>query len=452
MCFSEIYLSSEILARKDTGSLWKRLLSLEALGDPKELVHIGDNPNSDVNMPNKAGIRSVAVANTSVLASARGFPVPRTLRGQFRDWRSGIVLGPVISKVGNDPFFNMKADSIKLSSASEFGYVVFGPLLLGFQTCLMKMVKKHKIKKLFFLSRDGYFLLQTYNFLNGLCHNENNPTSEYLYISRRSIYPAATAKNFEPEFLLRGRFEGTLAELLNVRLGIDVDSLIGQYVTNEYVSLPRDKRKIIKFLLKNKNMIVDNLSDSLNNARIYLDNIGFLRFQEIGIVDTGFSCTIQTCLQTIYDVGISGYYFWTFKNIKDIYKKGGSSFDCFPLQRGDGKFMPVRRYHQIIEAVLEAPHGQVEGYNSSGMPIYRPVSDAGSRFDKFIAIFNGVEEYFNDLLNVYGPEVLTMEIPNETIQAPLHALMKGKITKPFELESTLVYENKMWGLDKVKTF
>ena len=106
--WSELYLSCEIGLRKDSGELWDWIIAKERL-DQRRLLHIGDNEQSDVQMP---GDRKIDLYH--VLSPVNLFALSRWGRLLIsrlgRDWRDARYLGPVIATLYNDPFRKVELD------------------------------------------------------------------------------------------------------------------------------------------------------------------------------------------------------------------------------------------------------------------------------------------------------------------------------------------------------
>ena len=80
----------------------------------------------------------------------------------------------------------------------NFGYHKLGPLLLGFSHWLNNKVREEGIEKIYFFSRDGFIMKQSFDLL---FRNENIKTF-YLEVSRRSLRVPILWKNCTFENLL----------------------------------------------------------------------------------------------------------------------------------------------------------------------------------------------------------------------------------------------------------
>src|SRR5689334_15404394 len=76
--------------------------------------------------------------------------------------------------------------------AEELGYAAFGPVLLRFSAWLAQESAALNLKHLYFLSREGYFLLSLFKkYLSLGLRPPLEIEATYLSISRRAAYGAA---------------------------------------------------------------------------------------------------------------------------------------------------------------------------------------------------------------------------------------------------------------------
>lgn len=439
--FDRIYASSELGRRKDTGTLWPWLREQE--GD--DLVHIGDNLTSDVEMPRRHQVRAIAVANTANLSVARGYPVPAP---SPQGWRAGIALGPAIARIGNDPFARPLPEPTGIPDIPTFGYVVLGPLMFGFLSWLHGMVQRERLGHLCFLARDGFFLRQVYEAVRARCPDGILPASTYLLVSRRSVMPAATAVTLDPELILRAPFTGPLGTLLRGRLGISSDDVLPGVDAATTVALPSQKSRIAALLRRHETAIRAACADTATGLRAFLAATGVADRTDLGVVDLGYSGTIQQCLQVVTGRGIKGLYFQAMPEADIVSRLGGRAYGFFSENVGNDRHLPVRKARLLLEALLAAPHGQVTGYTTGGTPIHDSQPDAGADYPLLAEMADGMKQYCLDLLDAFGPDVLSIAVPARDVQEPLLSVIRGKIAIPDRLRPALVMVERFGGEEK----
>lgn len=443
--FDGIYASSDVGLRKDSGKIWPEVVGRELDGVPKSLLHIGDNAHSDGDSPRGSGVRSRVLPNTRDAAIGNGYPISLNFSTSEQCWVDGILLGPAVAKAGNDPF---SCETLKSHNVSEFdfGYMVFGPIAMGFVSWLSRVRRAHGIKKLYFCSRGGYFLKEIFDAVSKEIESSEGVQTEYLLISRKSIVPAAMFVEYNPQRVTRGHYRGTFDSLLKNRLGISASDKIPRDVLQQNVEFLGESEVVTHLLNTQRDVIESLCAASFKNARAYLSAISFESTGCAAIVDVGYSGTIQEALQTVLGYGISGYYFLITPVAKRVRRLGGQAFSFF----GDGgrgaKFMPVEWGHMLIEGVFAGPHGQVAGYDSSGAPIFKSTPDIGNEeFELLRAVAAGMTQYCLDLVRAYGPEVLTLPFRSKVCQLPLSAVRDGRIELPARLKHAISVEDEFSG-------
>lgn len=198
----------------------------------------------------------------------------------------------------------------------EFGYHIFGPLLLTYADWLRLHFEDKKYKKVFFLARDGYMIEKAYAKLAA----SNSIEYEYVYFSRRSIRQALlwTCTSYEEAltYLPDTRFvnAGTLLE--NWGFSIEDRAVIaGKF----HIDLEED---LLYSDLK-ENAIVSSwyysLFDEINNKSKKQYEYLLSYFQQIGmqghcaIVDIGWHGNLQFYLEEVIRIAnlpitLDGYF------------------------------------------------------------------------------------------------------------------------------------------------
>ncbi len=107
--WSELYVSCEVGFRKDTGEMWDWLIDKENLRQHR-LLHIGDNEQSDAQMPGDRRIIDLyhVMSPVNLFALSKWGRLTAARLGP--KWRDEEYLGPVISRLYNDPFRKVDFD------------------------------------------------------------------------------------------------------------------------------------------------------------------------------------------------------------------------------------------------------------------------------------------------------------------------------------------------------
>lgn len=148
-----IYISSEIGFKKATGKLFEYVLNENYIKN-SEIVHIGDNIRSDINIANDIGIKSIYYNYDKnfqlVLDNERIYLNDRFIPKDYLRFLS-YLSNPY--KEGEEKFFY------------EMGSCFFGQILWEFSIWLKDIIDKYNIKQLNFFMREGYTFEKVFNLL-----------------------------------------------------------------------------------------------------------------------------------------------------------------------------------------------------------------------------------------------------------------------------------------------
>ena len=171
--YEALFVSSTLKKMKRNGTLFREVLKLTG-NHPSDILHIGDNRQSDYDMPKKLGIRAVHISKNEGL-------------NLFINWK--------LYKADSEyadlcSFINNHADTHSWDAVhtkntfdffSESGYEAQGPVLYGYVNWLQEQFKEDGIEKAFFLARDGQLMQKAYRKLSHFVPNE------YMYASRKAL-------------------------------------------------------------------------------------------------------------------------------------------------------------------------------------------------------------------------------------------------------------------------
>ena len=115
---------------------------------PTQLIHIGDDLNNDINMPQIKGIASLLRLSNE----ANVLPY--------------IKIKQCDISLGKDHLFSMLSRYCSnrefLNSEQRIGYAILGPLIVDFCQWLHAIRKENNLHKLFFVAREGFFIKKVY--------------------------------------------------------------------------------------------------------------------------------------------------------------------------------------------------------------------------------------------------------------------------------------------------
>lgn len=338
--YDDIFISSEIGLRKATGELFTYVLkSLNICC--KDLIHIGDSIQADYYQAIIRGVKSIKIAREpqKTMFSMKT-KIPHEIRKEYGQLMH--LLNIQIDRSWNEYY--------------QFGYEIIGPLLYCMSVWIHKDALDKNIDKLFFLSRDGYLMQKVYQAIYG----DNTIPNEYLYVSRRALRMSQiwihsdlndVSALFPPFAYLNCQ---DFCEGLGIEAEIGEKAWKSSGLKIRESLLPEEFARSKKFC-----DFYTGIKDQLiQQSKIEYDNVvSFICQHEVsgkvGIVDIGWSGTIQKCLQTIVDQSetyteLHGYYLGMEKK--------------FPGELRAESFLPVgEQLQEFAAALVEYPFLAAEG-------------------------------------------------------------------------------------------
>lgn len=199
--YEKIFLSSEERLLKKTGNLYNAVLSYLNVPASK-ILHIGDNLKSDIIKAEEKGFstfyypKALDVYENKYQDTLTNYCSKMGMMGAYpvanysyikNSLGYGVMVAMVANKYFDNPFRDFKSETDFNEDPFFMGYYILGMHLLGILRWIFHQIKEKNIKKIFFLSRDGWLIYKAYNiskkFLQYL------PNSDYLYTSREAMLP-----------------------------------------------------------------------------------------------------------------------------------------------------------------------------------------------------------------------------------------------------------------------
>ncbi|AMK78695.1 hypothetical protein A1342_01000 [Methylomonas methanica] len=175
-----IYVSGELGITKHHGTLFTHVLTTEGL-NKTELVHCGDNPHSDVNVPRKMGIATQPFQEIHLSHHERRI-LAKTKNSLDI---SKLVAHTRLTRLSDIENSQLEQNRLSLITA------VITPLLTSFTAWVLRTAQAEGIQRLYFVSRDGQVL---YNIAQQLKLSTQAPECRYLHGSRQAWFLPSVIK------------------------------------------------------------------------------------------------------------------------------------------------------------------------------------------------------------------------------------------------------------------
>lgn len=338
--YDKLYLSSDIGKKKSNSELFKYVLQ-DLNINSNQIIHIGDNEQSDKIMANKTNINSILVPTK----------INKLTHYNEKRMKENINYNIIESFINN----NIQIDNY----FEKFGYECFGIMIYSFSRWLMSELEKENISKVYFLARDGKIMKTIFDILNP----DSKIETYYMMASRRSIIVPSLwkCKNIYDVFSKIHIPEKITFKDLSKRLGlddIDLNMIIDKYNI--------DLNKLCNFndIKENTNLlrdlfpkIVENSRNEYEALKVYLKDIKF--DNKVAIVDIGWFGNMQNALKDVSDADITGYYLGLRPGRKQNINAKGFLFDKNFNESYNSKEL---YFNNIFEFIFSATHGSVKKF------------------------------------------------------------------------------------------
>lgn len=443
------YLSSDSGLRKDSGDFYRQLLIQEDIV-PNEVIVIGDNEHSDVQVPGNMGIRYQHIMRPVELARAMPRLGPIIEHSLYcDDLNKQLTLGTIVQGNFHPLFFpHFNPSDLVPATPWAIGFTIIGPLILSFVQWLAKKAASDGIQRLYFLAREGQILKIVYD--QWVSNTANPIASDYLVLSRRAI-TVPMVSNLDDIFQI-ARVQSApnhLSEFLQERYGIrlsheEYEDLIqrGLWQKNKLVSVENENIDHLKPVLQAlETRIMANAQTERPGLLTYLDKLGLDKTSKSAIIDIGYSATIQGYLNRLMGHAIHGYYLMTVERAQKISAQYGAITRGYFAHHINPKVNAPPMFIQSfsLEKLLSSDDAQIVCYRQTDsgdiVPEFRQLADEERRSSLTrTEIRRGIMDFVAQSITIRDKLISNFEVPPDI---PV-ALFEEFIAHPSPLERDIL--------------
>ena len=335
-----VYVSSERQATKrDHGALFT-LVARDLGLAPARILHIGDNPASDIRRGEEMGFATFHY----VAALPERDPAP--------DPAHSLATG--VSR--------FSAYRTERSPWWRAGYAAGGPAHLALLGWLEERTRADRIDLLLFLSRDGFTLHRLWP--------ETGVPSLYFKCSRVLLVLASiTARNFEENipFLLSGA-EGLCLADIAARIGVELpdEGVLADLGLGAGTVYGRGNRKLFESYLRvTRWRILQVCTECRRGLYAACLEAGLRDGLRIGLVDVGWKGSTQEAFvrfaESVFEVAVKGYYVCLHRDARR--ERPGLDMEAMISERTHSAeaIQDLYANRVVAELCFSAPHGSVVG-------------------------------------------------------------------------------------------
>jgi FMN phosphatase YigB (HAD superfamily) len=372
-CWKEgdrLYVSCEVGATKRSGEMFRHVLETESIC-ASQMVHVGNDARSDVKIPRRLGIGTEPFLQGNLTARENHLATAKHCDALLPGLLAGCSRLARLEGVGK---------TAQHQRLREIAAHAAGPFLTGFVLWVLQTAKAKGLKRLYFISRDGFLLLR----LAKALASSVDPLLElrYLYGSRQAWhFPASRGKGFEKaSWLWEWTTSYSVATVLG-RIGL-APKAIGTHLQRaglppEVWNCPMTRQNEAK--LKQafsepefKNVLIGEAEKQRNLLVAYLRQEGLFSDVAYAIVDVGWKGNLQDSLGTILEEEgkrrpVSGFYVGlNYRGRGDLREKGERKTYLFDLRDDPQWRLHIPQLQSCIETFCSANHGSTIGYRVQG--------------------------------------------------------------------------------------
>lgn len=395
--FTDLLVSSELGATKHYGDLFELLLRRVGCVASR-IVHVGDNPHSDVAIPRSKGMRALHLQKSEAMSGApslvKWFKEDSAAPTGF--WKSHVA-GNLLYR--ESQIYGLDDMDYGVGTIRLIGAQTLGPALLAFVQWLGRRAKIMGYKHLYFASRDGFYLKEAFDRLR--MADPSLPESSYFLASRKVCRAAGVRSQKDMIAIAEiDHYPMPVRSFLQNRLLL-TDGDLRHVARSELERVVRDSK-----VDQDLHRLIETLSGSIlkrctAHAQAYsqyLKNIG-IDLPGAALVDIGYRGTVQRNLSEILNCQLDGLYFVTWPSVSELLGRGlrYQSFITSPGVIDD----PLVQYVQSLELLFSGTHGSVSHFEfQQGVP--RAVmldADTKPRVRQTLnALRGGALEFLDDVL------------------------------------------------------
>lgn len=315
-----LYLSSELGVTKREGGLFAHVLRAERLR-PEEVLHIGDNPLGDVEVPKRLGLktqhlpRAMSILRDDETRDA----LVRSSSRRAASVHDSMLLGLYAKRFYSDPALSHQSGSLFDGDPFQLGYGGLGPSIVGFTTWLHRQVRRDGIERLVFLARDARICKSVYDTLFG--GSPDACETQYALASRRSAWGATLYCRADLATMLTHPVRSTtLGDWLGSRFALkpadlDLEAIRSAGFPSEFHKIgdKTDRNALEQVVLAHEARILERSRMERELLREYYEGLAPDDGRKWAIVDLGYAGSMQRALQRILGRDVGGYYYATFK-------------------------------------------------------------------------------------------------------------------------------------------
>ena len=441
--YEEIFVSSDVGALKGTTNLYKYVCNYLGI-EPRFLLHIGDNWNSDIISAGEIGINTlffakpteifskkianIPVGDCMMAFSDKNANIPR-LHEALKEFSVRSILAIVANKFFDRPNYSFQKESDFNGDAFFIGYYILGSFVLGIAKWIQDIALLCNYEKVIFLARDGYLIQDAFEKLCRKDERFSKIQSQYFYASRKALMPYSMLNKMDfysianyvninchsPESI-NHLMQDVLLPLTKERK---------QEYRNRGINFEKNFSNIDEFY-KYINALVEISYDEqvYNNKKESVRQYYKKNFEgNVAIFDVGYSGKLPQIINQLCEKEVDAFFIHDSAGASQIAVENGFKIhkylDFTPAVSG-----------VVMEYFLSSLEGSCIGYKSENNQVLPIIEKVNHCYDKEIALTTmqqGCLSFIEDIITIFGECLEQFNFRNMEIASPmLYYLAKSK--------------------------
>ncbi|GHU40707.1 hypothetical protein FACS1894190_07940 [Spirochaetia bacterium] len=421
--YDELYVSIDFGKRKDDGTLYDEILRLENI-QPCEMLHIGDNEQSDYLIPLNKGI--IAYHYTPAFLPKKNNAVS--------SGTSSIILGYTFNE---EECLKSKYNK-KYTNFFDFGFYYLGPIALSTALYILQSKEiQENYSNVFFTSRDGYLPYTVYEYVRNILHK--GIEGKYIYCGRKALsisdYDGDAFKFVESIYKNKIKTFNNSFEFAFKSVGISEFFKGGEATIAESIN---DIQKLETALKTRKKEAVDYFSKQFEHENRVL------------VYDTGYSGSVSDSLVKLTGKKVDKIYLWETRFDKDKSLKEQNNNTVFDKNNKTktlvlvNDVVTVLPYNLLFEECFSSTEKSCTGYEHG-----KPVVDEGETINEdtiksITTVQNGILEFVKCFCNKFKNYLSALTDVNvRSVFDNLSSHLYDAKDQSINLFSNVIYEDYM---------
>lgn len=386
----------------------------------KSCLHIGDNEIADGDAFAKEGIDTFIIHSALRLSQLTSF---QSLQEYAYTKDEQNALGLLYAKFLNSPFaLNQGRGLVQTGTYREWGYLFLGVYITAYFDWLCREIRKNKIEKMLFSTRDGYIFYRIY------CWYRENvdgslPEAVYFKTSRKICYIASLAEEENIDFFLGYDDVYCPEELLNKRFLLE----------KEEISPCPDGMGRREYVMMHKEIIYRKAETVRKQYLAYMEGLGLHEGAEYGFFDSYCRGTVQFLLEQFVPFKLCGLYLGKIYQTRKLNK-----VLSFYKDRGNYLRMDdVNEKRTLLEYCLSSPETNIIGMDAEGNFRYAKEYRAPRDIEHMMEIQRGAEDFFVEYYSAFhtGGDGFGTDLPNAVIHLTDQVELTGECSDMGKIRS-----------------